>query len=97
MAYYTAMKRVIFFLPIIALAGCMAGKPIEQMSYSEARALAQQIIKRCEAQGVKPGTREMKLCTDQEILREQSTRSHAQQMRDSIVVCNRAFNTVICN
>lgn len=96
MAYYAGMKRVVFLIPLLALAACV-GKPVDQLSYTEAKALADTIIKRCEAQGVKHGTQEMKLCTDQELLRETSIRREAQVARNSTVVCNTVYNTVICN
>jgi len=96
MPYYAGMKRVVFLLSLLALAACV-GKPVDQMSYSELKALAETVIKRCEAQGVKHGTQEMKLCTDQELLRETSIRNEVNAMQSRTVVCNTVYNTVICN
>lgn len=58
---------------VLSLSACQT-KPIEQMSYTEVKALAGEIQKRCYAQGVKPNSREYDMCIRQEISREQSTR-----------------------
>ncbi|NVM43185.1 hypothetical protein HWX16_23150 [Ochrobactrum intermedium] len=68
------MKLAIIVLgAALSLSACQT-KPIEQMSYTEVKALAGEIQKRCYAQGVKPNSREYDMCIRQEISREQSTR-----------------------
>lgn len=87
------------YLPIALLAilaGCQS-KPIEQMSYTETKQLAQQLHKRCADQGAPQGSPEFDICMKQEIGREASIRQENAQRRRNIVVCNRAFNTVICS
>lgn len=60
-------------IAMLALSGCQT-QPIETMTYSETKALAEQIVQRCYAQGVKSGTPEMELCTGQEVQREATLR-----------------------
>lgn len=74
------MKRIALIAMAMAAAGCQS-KPIEQMSYTELNQLSGEIVKRCYAQGVKPRTREMQICTQQEITREQATRAANTQRR----------------
>lgn len=53
----------------VVLTGCET-QPIQEMSYSQKKALVEQIIKRCEAQGVRRNTAEMNTCGQSEITRE---------------------------
>lgn len=86
----------VVFLAI--LAGCQS-KPIEQLSYTETKQLAQQLHKRCADQGAPQGSAEFELCMKQEIGREASIRNERAERKRNYrgpVVCNRSFNTVIC-
>ena len=61
-----------FNLPVLCaifLCGCQT-KQIQEMSYTERQELAGQIVQRCLAQGVKPGSPEMSNCTMAEAQRE---------------------------
>lgn len=74
------MKRIALVVMAMVVAGCQS-KPIEQMSYTELNQLSGEIVKRCYAQGVKPRTHEMQICTQQEITREQANRAANAQRR----------------
>lgn len=80
----------------ISLAGCQASKPIEQMSYSESKALAAELHKRCAAQGFPQGDPEFNACMKQEINREASVRNEAYRRANSTVICTTVGYTVIC-
>jgi len=67
------MGYVAAVVSAIALGGCETTLPSE-MSHTEAKQLAQQIIQRCLDQGVDPRTPEMDVCTNQETHREISKR-----------------------
>lgn len=68
-----AMKDAVL-LGVLALTGCQTKPPLEQMSYSQLGRLAGQIEQTCVAQGNKLDTPEYKICTLQEIRREQYAR-----------------------
>lgn len=85
----------------LALAGCT--QTVEEMSYSERKALAEQIVQRCYAQGVKSGTPEMALCTQAESQREQATRSRKAAVEDArranrphTQMCQKFGSNVVC-
>lgn len=68
------MKKVILVLAVaVLLTGC-AKKPVEEMSYTERTALAQEIVARCHKQGVKSDTPEMEQCITVEAERERYIR-----------------------
>jgi hypothetical protein len=73
-----AMRAIVMkhalFLSVLALTGCQTKPPLEQMSYSELGQLAGQIEQTCIARGNKLDTPEYKVCTLQEINREQYVR-----------------------
>lgn len=73
------MRLIIASLALLALGGCQT-KQIEEMSYSERKALASDIQKRCYAQGVKPGSSEYEACARVEIQREDYTRRNAPRL-----------------
>jgi hypothetical protein len=58
---------------VAAAAGCQS-KPIQQMSYSETKALALELHKRCAAEGAPQGSPEFDACMQQEVNREVATR-----------------------
>lgn len=66
------MRTSVALLFVLALAGCT--KTVEEMNYSERKALADQIVQRCYAQGVKSGTSEMDLCLAAEVQSEKAKR-----------------------
>jgi hypothetical protein len=68
------LRKHALFLCALALTGCQTKPPLEQMSYSELGQLAGQIQQTCIAQGNTLDTPEYKVCTLQEISREQYTR-----------------------
>lgn len=69
------MRRAIGFalLALVGLAGCT--KTVQEMSYSERKALAGEIVQRCIKQGVDPRSKEMDACTYAEAQREVTTRN----------------------
>lgn len=73
------MKRLLL-VGLVVLVGCQT-KQIEEMSYSEQKALSQEIVKRCYAQGVKSGTKEMQLCTATEVRAENYRRKNAPRLQ----------------
>lgn len=57
----------------LALTGCT--KTVQEMSYSERKALAGEIVQRCIKQGIDPRSKEMDACTYAEAQREVTTRN----------------------
>ncbi len=92
----TLRRLILLSAGLFCLAACQS-KPIEQMSYTESKALFAELHKRCAAQGAPIGSPENDACIKQELGREASIRQENANRRNSIVVCNRSFNTVICN
>lgn len=90
------MQSVILAALAVFLVGCQS-KPIEQMSYTEVQAVAAQIQKRCEAQGVRKGDKNYEMCIRQEINRETSIRQANYNRINSGVVCSSFGTTVVCN
>lgn len=68
------MKNVIVILAATALLTGCAKKPVEEMSYTERAALADEIVARCHKQGVKSDTPEMEQCITVEVERERYIR-----------------------
>lgn len=90
------MKYAITVLACVALCSCV-GKPVQEMTYTERRELAGQLVKRCQDQGVKLQTPEMSECTKQEALREVTIRQKADIDRRSAAVCNNFGVTTVCD
>lgn len=67
-------------LACLLLAGCET-TPIQELSYSQRKELAQKITDRCVAQGIALNSPEMKPCQMAEVEREVATREHNQQRR----------------
>lgn len=67
------LRYAVVACSILALAGCETTLPSE-MSHTQVKQLAQQIVQRCLDQGVQPQTREMDVCTNHEARREVNTR-----------------------
>lgn len=88
--------RVLLILSLGLLAGC-ASTPVQELSYTELKAVAAQIQQRCYDQGVPPNSPEYERCINQEVNRETSVRQARADRRRSAVVCNRVYYTVICN
>lgn len=92
---------IVALVALIGLAGCT--KTVDEMNYSERKALAGEIVQRCVAQGVKPGTAEMQQCTGIEAQseiarrRRQAAVEDARRSSDTSAVCTNFGNTVICN
>lgn len=62
------MKYLLLIASLAIVGGCT--KTVEEMSYSERKALSSEIVKRCMAQGVKLNTKEMDTCLYVEAQRE---------------------------
>lgn len=95
------MRLFVLGVAAIALAGCQS-KPVEQMSYTEVRALAGEIQKRCEAQGARSPSAEFEACIQQEVTREKSVRAANYARRQSGVTCSSfptggGYATTVCN
>lgn len=88
--------RWIVILAAIAMAGCQ-GKPLNELSYSELKAVANTIGKRCEAQGITRTSSEWNNCVRQETAREDASRSAAASRRHSRAYCvtNNAGGTLM--
>lgn len=82
-----------------ALASCQS-QEVSEMSYSQVRDLAIQKNKECAAQGVKPGTEEMKVCVSHELNREQALRQNRnariRAVAASTTTCQSFGSTVTC-
>ncbi|WP_376711062.1 hypothetical protein [Pseudochrobactrum lubricantis] len=70
------MKSAVVLFGLVVLAGCQT-KQIEEMGYSEKKALAEQIVQRCYAQGVKPNSPEMNTCSMAEVQKEHYSRRNS--------------------
>ena len=75
------MNRILLLALAVALTGCT--KTVEEMSYSERKALASEIAQRCYAQGVKPNSPEYEDCSRVEVQREVSTRRRQAAVEDA--------------
>jgi hypothetical protein len=75
------MKLYVLALSALALVGCT--KTVEEMSYSERKALAQEIANRCYQQGVKSGSAEYEECSRVEVQREVSMRRRQASIEDA--------------
>jgi hypothetical protein len=102
-AIFARMGRYLSLLLLsVFLAGCT--QTVQEMGYSQRKALAQEIVQRCYAQGIKSGTPEMRECTKVEAQAEIARRNrqaHVEDARRSSDsgprVCNRVGYTVICS
>ena len=86
----------------LVLAGCQT-KTVEEMNYTELKALADVIAKRCLVQGVKPGTPEMKMCTQVEAGRESAVRRRRAAVEDAAAarprgptMCQNFGGNIVC-
>lgn len=66
--------RAFLLIAVAALAACEAQKPVEEMGYAERQQLAAQIVERCKALGIAPGSAHMNACTEAEASKEVYTR-----------------------
>ena len=92
--------KLLIVVALLALSGCT--KTVAEMSFSEREALAAQINQRCIAQGAQPGTARHNQCIEAEAQSEVATRERRARLEDARrasgpTVCNRVYNTVICN
>ena len=78
------MKRLLVLCAAtVALAGCQTQR-LEEMNYAQQKQLANEIAKRCLAQGVRPNTVEAQNCFIVEVNAEQAKRARNRQaLRDS--------------
>lgn len=96
------MRWIAIVIAGLALSACQASKPLDQLSYSELKTVADQIGARCEAQGITRKSPEWGLCVQQETNREDATRKAASTRRHRSVYCTTNnwapnFTTTTCN
>ncbi|MEZ2131308.1 MULTISPECIES: hypothetical protein [unclassified Sinorhizobium] len=77
------MTRLMFAVVAAMMLTACHTKTVEEMSYSERKALAAEIAKRCYAQGVKPGSSEYEACSTVEVQREVATRRREAAWEDA--------------
>ncbi|WP_037069700.1 hypothetical protein [Rhizobium favelukesii] len=91
--------RVLIIGLALLLAGCQS-QEVSEMSYSQTKDLAIQKNKECAAQGIKPGTNEMKMCVTHEMNREAALRhnrnARLQAAANSSTYCQGYGNSVVC-
>lgn len=90
--------RVLIVGLALLLAGCQT-QEVEEMSYSQTKTLAVQKNKECIAQGVKPGTNEMKTCVTHEMNREAAVRRNWNarlREEDNSTYCQGFGTNVVC-
>lgn len=81
------MRLTIGVLLVAAAALTACTKTVQEMSYSEQKALGQQIVKRCLDQGVDIKSKEMDTCIYVEAQRDVTTRNNsATREREAAVV-----------
>jgi hypothetical protein len=73
------MRAILAFTALLTLPACVENKPVSEMTYTEQRALAEEISQSCRDQGVKDGTREMDRCFEIETDREIAKREKAAE------------------
>lgn len=92
------MRGLIVGLALL-LAGCQS-QEVSEMSYSQTKELAIQKNKECAAQGVKPGTNEMRMCVSHEMNREAAVRhnrnARLQAAANSSTYCQDFSGNVVC-
>jgi hypothetical protein len=92
------MRGLIVGLALL-LAGCQS-QEVSEMSYSQFKDLAIQKNKECMAQGVKPGTNEMKMCVSHEMNREAAVRQNRnarlRAAANSTTYCQGFGTNVVC-
>lgn len=64
----------------LLLTGCNS-TPIEELTYSQTKALAAELHKRCAEQGAPPGSPDFDACMRQELTREQAIRYRNRERR----------------
>lgn len=77
--------RIVSVLLVVGVAAMAAGcqRTADQMSYTELRGFVSDMNRRCQAQGVKPGTQEMRDCVNVEFRRENNARVVANRQREA--------------
>lgn len=75
---------------LAVLTGCQT-KTVEEMSYTERKVLADQVVQRCQAQKVPQA--EMSACVNVEANREIATRRRSAQRQDAIAASEAGKNT----
>lgn len=92
--------RAILTISVFApLAGCY-GVPIDQMTYSQKKAMMLRVAKSCEAQGYGQKTAEFQDCYKQEYVRQDSLGREAQYIRMNHrgpTICNQFGAMTVCN
>lgn len=92
--------RVAVLLAVVALSGCT--KTVEEMNYTERKALGAELVKRCVGQGIDPKSPEMKKCTDAEGQREvysrrrQAAVEDARRAQSGPTMCQDFSGNVVC-
>lgn len=73
--------RVAVLLAVVALSGCT--KTVEEMNYTERKALGAELVKRCMGQGIDPKSPEMNKCTYAEAQSEIASRRRKAAVEDA--------------
>lgn len=76
------MKSVLLVMGLLVLSSCQT-KTVEEMNYTERKALAAELTQRCYAQGVKAGSPEFDACARVEVQREAAVRRRAAAVEDA--------------
>lgn len=79
---------------LVALAGC--NKTVAEMNYTERQQLAQELVKRCNAQGVKDGSPQMEACMKAEFESESAIRERRARQADAVTFCSPVGYSVVC-
>ena len=88
--------RLAFTASALLLAACSSQPPLEQMTYSQTKELADQLHKRCAEQGAPMGSKEFDACMKQEVSREASTRREARDKENRQSSCIVANKVLLC-
>lgn len=75
------MRWIVLLAPL-ALVSCQS-KSVSEMSFSEVRQYAAELMERCKEQGAQPGE-EMQMCIDQEALADETKRRRSIATRQAI-------------
>ena len=88
------MRAVVVVLVVLAFAGCRQ-KTFSEMSFTETRAFAAEMIKRCEDQGIR-GYEQLKACALHELNREDTIRERRREALSRSVTCTTFGNVTSC-
>jgi len=76
------MRWAVLLAASVCLASCQS-KSVSEMSYTEVKAYAQQLLERCKKQGAGPGA-ETQACINQEALADENRRLNAIRTQQAV-------------